>query len=419
MAKTKLKKKPKHLNKIEKKKKNKKFTKTGSVDSDPNSELQTLLQPFSKEQLTNLVTDLCVSHDSLLDLIQSTADKDITHRKIFVYGLGWDATRQSVHPIFAAFGEVEDLNVVMDRTTGKCKGYAFVTFKTRKSAQKLLKSPRIQVGNRVATCHLASAGPNASSSGVVSHQLFSSDFPLRKIYVSNVPESARPEKLRRFFENFGEVEHGPTGLDPTTGKFKGYAIFVFKTVEGAKKVLEEPDKIFEGIQLHCRKATEGKGKGVGGAASITTAMQQVHPQMLEVAAAQQAQSMALFGPQMGLMNPLYGAGLFGNALIGSYYGMIGGQMQGLGLGAYGVPGVGSYSDPTGASTGVPGGAMLQGLPHMYPSQQSGQTSSSLAKSLKTDDSGYFSSLWYDQCTPPLFSSYVSMSIKFSLSLKGV
>ncbi|XP_073044607.1 UBP1-associated protein 2B-like [Primulina eburnea] len=394
MARTKPKKKPKRINAIDKTKKKKKIKipKSGSdSDSDPQSKLQTLLQPFSKEQLTNLVTDLCVSHDSLFDLIQSTADKDISHRKVFVYGLGWDATRQSIHSIFGAFGEVEDLNVVMDRATGKCKGYAFVTFKTRKSAQKLLKSPRIQIGNRTITCNLASAGPNTSASGVVSHQHFSADFPQRKIYVNNVPMNASPEKLRSFFEKFGEVEHGPTGLDPNTGKFKGYAIFVFKTVEGAKKVLEEPDKMFEGSQLHCRKATEGKGKGVGGAASITTAMQPVHPQMLEVAAAQQAQNMALFGQQMGLMNPLYGSGLFGNALMGGYYGMMGGQMQGFGLGAYGVPGVGSYAG-AGASTGVPGGAMLQGLSHMYPTQQSGQTSSSLAKSSRTDDSGYFPSL---------------------------
>ncbi|XP_073151260.1 UBP1-associated protein 2B-like [Henckelia pumila] len=387
MAKTKPNKKKVKPKKIDKTKKKKNKNKIGS-DSD--SVLQTLLQPFSKDQLADLVTDLCISHHSLFDLLRSTADKDISHRKVFVYGLDWDATRQSIHPVFRDFGEVEDLNVVMDRTTGKCKGYAFVTFKTRKSAQKLLKSPRIQIGNRMTTCHLASAGPNASASGVVSHQHFSADFPLRKIYVSNVPVDASPENLRSFFQKFGEVEHGPTGLDPTTGKFKGYAIFVFKTVEGAKKVLEEPDKMFEGSQLHCRKATEGKGKGVGGVASITTAMQEVHPQMLEAAAAQQAQNMAFFGQQIGLINPLYGAGLFGNALMGGYYGMMGGQMQGLGLGAYGVPGVASYAGAAGASTDVPGGAMLQGLSHVCPSQQSGQTSSSLAKS-STDDRGHFSS----------------------------
>ncbi|KAG8383474.1 hypothetical protein BUALT_Bualt04G0017000 [Buddleja alternifolia] len=411
MAKTKLKKSKlpkKPAPKIEKKFRRKKKSKPNNnpqfsdsdSDSDPQTKIQTLLDPFSKDQLVTLATDLSLSHDSLFNLFKSTADKDVSHRKIFVHGLGWDATRESLAPIFGAFGEIEELNVVTSRDTGKCKGYAFLTYKTRKSAKKLLKNPRVQVGKRVVSCQLASAGSAVpATGGIVSQQHFaSSDYPQRKIYVSNVLGHTSVERLRGFFEKFGEIESGPTGLDPVTGKFKGYAIFVYKTVEGAKKVLKEPYKVFDGTQLHCQKASEGKSKVAGGAASITTALQPVQPQMLAaVAAAQQAQNMAFLGQQAGIVNPLYGGGMIPNAnfgaLMGGYYGMMGGQMQGLGLGAYGVGGAGPGVG--GDSSG--GSSMLQGLQYLYPSMQSGQTSSTLPKTSGTSGSSYFSGLCLVLC----------------------
>lgn len=377
---------PKAQKKIKKQKKlklPKSVSHDSDSDSDPNTEIQTLLEPFSKDQLIALVIDLSSSDDQLFSLVKSAADRDIGHRKIFVHGLGWDATRQAIESVFAPYGEIEDLNVVSDRATGKCKGYAFVTFKSWKSARDLLKNPRVLVGNRLISCQLASEGPPAA--GIVSQKQFSaSDYPQRKIYVSNVPLNARPERLKVFFERFGEIESGPNGLDPMTGRFKGYALFVYKTLEGAKMALEEPNKVFEGSQLYCRQATEGKSKVAGGVASITTAYQPVQPQMLAaVAAAQQVQNMALLGQQAGLVNPLYGGGLMTNAnlsaLMGGYYGMMGGAVQGLGLGAYGVSGGGD----SGSS-----GAMLQGLQYAYPNLQTGQTSSSLAKAPGAGGSSY-------------------------------
>ncbi|EYU24027.1 hypothetical protein MIMGU_mgv1a0067581mg, partial [Erythranthe guttata] len=301
---------------------------------------------------------------------------------------------------------IEDLNVVSDRVTGKCKGYAFLTFKTRKSAKKLLKNPRLQIGTRLASCQLASEGsvppPTASTATaaattpaagrIVSQQHFSSsDYPDRKIYVRKVPLDASPDRLKALFEQFGEIENGPKGLDPATGRFKGYAIFVYKTIEGAKKALEQPFKYFEGSQLHCQKAIEGKGHVSSGAASITTALQPVQPQMMAaVAAAQQVQNMAMLGQQAGLVNPLY-ANL--SALMGSYYGMMGAPVQGLDLGMYGVPDGGAAAAAGGGGIGGLGSeAMYQGLQYTYPNMQSVKASPSLAKGSGTSGSGYSPSL---------------------------
>ncbi|XP_052175503.1 UBP1-associated protein 2A-like [Diospyros lotus] len=211
--------------------------------------LRKLLEPFGKDQIIDFLKEAALKDPSLIASITQSAESDPAHRKLFVFGLGWDATSDQVLSVFKHYGEIEDCKVVTDKATGRAKGYAFVLFKTRHAARKALKVRQHKIGNRVTACQLASAGPAPNHSAA--------DPFARKIYVANVGPNASPEKLRTFFAKFGEIEEGPMGHDPATGKLKGFAIFVYKTPEGCRKALEEPVKVFEGSQLQCRRFIEG------------------------------------------------------------------------------------------------------------------------------------------------------------------
>lgn len=50
------------------------------------------------------------------------------------------------------------------------------------------------------------------------------------------------------------------GVDKQTRKFKGYKIFVYKTVEAAKAAIMEPTKYANGSQSVCKLAIDGKKK---------------------------------------------------------------------------------------------------------------------------------------------------------------
>ncbi|KAF7849885.1 hypothetical protein BT93_L0171 [Corymbia citriodora subsp. variegata] len=157
LSKDPIKKTPKKL-KIKKTKKQHPRPKPES-DSEPDSEkLPTLLEPYTKEQLVDLITNAALANPSLYGHISGVADRDVAHRKIFVYGLAWEATPQTLAAAFESFGEVEECNVVTDRATGKSKGYGFVLFRTRKGAAKALKDPKKKIDNRVVSCQLASIG---------------------------------------------------------------------------------------------------------------------------------------------------------------------------------------------------------------------------------------------------------------------
>ncbi|KAI3988894.1 hypothetical protein MKX01_016465 [Papaver californicum] len=217
---------------------------------------ENLIEPFTKTQLSDLLKEAADKHPDVLESIRKLADVDPVHRKIFVHGLGWDTTAETLISVFKKYGEIEDCKAVCDKVSGKSKGYAFILFKRRSSAKKALKEPQKKIGNRMTACQLASAGPAPAPAAAVAAPPVS-EYTARKIYVSNVGAEVDPQKLLAFFSRFGEIEEGPLGLDKHTGKPKGFALFVYRSTESAKKALEEPHKTFDGTVLHCQKAVDG------------------------------------------------------------------------------------------------------------------------------------------------------------------
>lgn len=49
-------------------------------------------------------------------------------RKLFVGGLSWDTTDDSLRAAFEQFGDLEEAVVITDRDTGRSRGFGFVRF---------------------------------------------------------------------------------------------------------------------------------------------------------------------------------------------------------------------------------------------------------------------------------------------------
>lgn len=61
-------------------------------------------------------------------------------RKVFVGGLAWSTTQQSLEQAFGRFGEIEEAVVVTERDTGRSRGFGFVTFKEEEAATEAIRS---------------------------------------------------------------------------------------------------------------------------------------------------------------------------------------------------------------------------------------------------------------------------------------
>ena len=61
-------------------------------------------------------------------------------KKLYVGNLGYGVTDQDLEQLFAAHGTVESAQVIMDRDTGRSKGFGFVEMKTDQEAQAAIAS---------------------------------------------------------------------------------------------------------------------------------------------------------------------------------------------------------------------------------------------------------------------------------------
>ena len=59
--------------------------------------------------------------------------------KLFVGNLSFNTTENDLNDAFAAFGTVTETNLMMDRTTGRPRGFGFVTMGSADEAQKAIE----------------------------------------------------------------------------------------------------------------------------------------------------------------------------------------------------------------------------------------------------------------------------------------
>ncbi|KAJ4976316.1 hypothetical protein NE237_001422 [Protea cynaroides] len=213
-----------------------------------------IIEPFTQEQLLQILQDAAARHLDVLDAVRAIADRDPAQRKLFIRGLGWDTTTENLRILFSQYGDLDEAVVILDKATSKSKGYGFVTFKHIDGALIALKEPSKQIDGRMTVTQLAAVG----TSGTTQYQAPAVDVPMRKIYVGNVPQDMPADRLLAHFSSYGEIEEGPLGFDKQTGRSKGYALFVYKTTEAAKASLVDATKNIDGHQLVCKFAIEGK-----------------------------------------------------------------------------------------------------------------------------------------------------------------
>ncbi len=76
--------------------------------------------------------------------------------KLFVGNLSFNITENELQDAFAAHGTVVEANLMMDRATGRPRGFGFVTMSTPEEAQKAIQAMHgKEVSGRALTVNIA------------------------------------------------------------------------------------------------------------------------------------------------------------------------------------------------------------------------------------------------------------------------
>ncbi|KAF5793401.1 putative RNA recognition motif domain, nucleotide-binding alpha-beta plait domain superfamily [Helianthus annuus] len=159
---------------------------------------------------------------------------DSSAGKLFVGGIAWETSQESFSNYFSNYGEITDSVIMMDKITGRPRGFGFVTFANPTDADKVLDQDHIIDGRPVEVKRTVPREDTQGSRGVSR---------TKKIFVGGIPLTLTEDELREYFSNYGGIIEHQIMLDHVTGRSRGFGFVTFDSEEAV-------DKIFADGQLH-------------------------------------------------------------------------------------------------------------------------------------------------------------------------
>jgi RNA-binding protein Musashi len=166
--------------------------------------------------------------------------------KIFVGGLSWQTTDDSLRYHFEQYGPVLSVEVMKDRVTGDPRGFAFVVFTDEKTVDLVMAEPRHEINHKVVDVKRAQARgvapPSIHEGRRKEQQELTTATPEQlqnKIFVGGLPPHVDRDMLKQVFEQFGAVADAIVMMDQQQQRSRGFGFVTFENgTNGAHKALE-------------------------------------------------------------------------------------------------------------------------------------------------------------------------------------
>ncbi|GJD12015.1 Uncharacterized RNA-binding protein [Galdieria sulphuraria] len=159
--------------------------------------------------------------------------------KIFVGGLSWETTEETLQKYFESYGRVLDCVIMRDKHTGHPRGFGFVTFEKEESADRAATKRHELDGRQVEAKKAVPKAEYITRSQVTK--------PTRKIFVGGLPLSCTEEDFMEYFERLGHVVEAHIMYDHQTGISRGFGFVTFSSEDMVKKA--EPKHFSEGRRM--------------------------------------------------------------------------------------------------------------------------------------------------------------------------
>jgi len=181
--------------------------------------------------------------------------------KIFVGGLSWQTTEESLRYHFEQYGPVTSVEVMKDRNTGDPRGFAFVVFASTDTVDLVMHDVgKHEINHKLVDVKRAQARGMAPPSihekrllEMKQHQTNNHPTPEQmhaKVFVGGLPPSVTKEDLEERFREFGIVVDAIVMMDQTNQRSRGFGFVTFDVgSSGAQAAVDA-----QPVEIHGRKA---------------------------------------------------------------------------------------------------------------------------------------------------------------------
>ncbi|KAJ3123576.1 Poly(U)-binding-splicing factor puf60 [Nowakowskiella sp. JEL0407] len=148
--------------------------------------------------------------------------------RIYIGSIPFSLTEAEVKQIFSNYGYVKSMNMSIDNTTGRHKGFCFLEFDAVEPAFLAVES---MAGVEVHGRQIKVGRPNNFSTNLLNAVNKPDD---KVIYVGNVHAAVDEESMKSIFESFGEIEKCILIPDFITRSHKTYGYIKYASAQVAK-----------------------------------------------------------------------------------------------------------------------------------------------------------------------------------------
>ncbi|XP_019951688.1 heterogeneous nuclear ribonucleoprotein A1b isoform X2 [Paralichthys olivaceus] len=184
-------------------------------------------------------------------------------RKLFIGGLSFETTDESLRAHFEKWGSLTDCVVMRDPNTKRSRGFGFVTYSSVQEVDDAMNDRPHKVDGRVVEPKRAVSREDSNRPGA--------HVTVKKIFVGGIKEDTEECHLRDYFQQFGKIEVIDIMTDRATGKKRGFAFVTFDDHDSVDRIVIQKYHTVNSHNCEVRKAltkqemqTAGMGRGSGG-----------------------------------------------------------------------------------------------------------------------------------------------------------
>lgn len=167
-------------------------------------------------------------------------------RKLFIGGLSFETTDDSLRNHFEQWGRLTDCVVMRDPNTKRSRGFGFVTYSCVSEVDGAMGARPHKVDGRVVEPKRAVSREDSTRPGA--------HLTVKKIFVGGIKEDTEEHHLRDYFEKYGKIEVTEVMTDRQSGKKRGFAFITFDDHDAVDKIVVQKYHTVNGHNCEVRKA---------------------------------------------------------------------------------------------------------------------------------------------------------------------